>query len=214
MPPQGKKAWMGGMMGKAVLIQPSFYEAMKVLPDKERLLLYDGICEYSLNGILPDDLPPTANSLFILMKPNIDASNKRYRASVENGKKGGARKGNQNARKRPKNNQTKQPKNNQDLDYDLDYDYDLDLEKESKADKPPSRHRFIPPTVEEVKAYCTEKGYSVDAQRFVDYYTSNGWKVGKNSMKDWKAAVRTWNGKEQPNGKVESKPAWTVGTVV
>jgi hypothetical protein len=82
------------------------------------------------------------------------------------------------------------------------------------ADKPPNRHRFTPPTVDEVKAYCIEKSYSVDPQRFVDYYTSNGWKVGKNSMKDWKAAVRTWNGKEQPNGKVESKPAWTVGTVV
>lgn len=82
------------------------------------------------------------------------------------------------------------------------------------ADKPPTRHRFTPPTVDEVRAYCTEKGYHVDSERFVDYYTSNGWMVGKNPMKDWKAAVRTWNGKEQPNGKTESKPLWTVGTVV
>ena len=82
------------------------------------------------------------------------------------------------------------------------------------ADKPPTRHRFTPPTVDEVRAYCTEKGYHVDSERFVDYYTSNGWRVGKNPMKDWKAAVRTWNGKEQPNGKTESKPLWTVGTVV
>lgn len=81
------------------------------------------------------------------------------------------------------------------------------------ADKPP-RSRFVPPNVDEVRAYCTEKGYTLDADRFVDYYTSNGWKVGKNPMKDWKAAVRTWNGKEQPNGKTESKPLWTVGTVV
>lgn len=52
--------------------------------------------------------------------------------------------------------------------------------------------RFIPPTLEEVKAYCAERKNNVDAQRFVDYYTSNGWLVGKNKMKDWRAAVRTW----------------------
>ena len=85
--------------------------------------------------------------------------------------------------------------------------------KSNGADKPP-RSRFIPPTVDEVRTYCTEKGYMLDAERFVDYYTSNGWKVGKNPMKDWKAAVRTWNGKEQQNGKTESKSLWTVGTTV
>ena len=103
-------------MGKAVLIQPSFYESMKVLPDNERLRLYDAICEYSLNGIEPENLPPIVNSFFLLMKPNIDASNKRYRASSSNGKTGGAPPGNQNARKQPKNNQTKLPKNKQDLE--------------------------------------------------------------------------------------------------
>ena len=55
-----------------------------------------------------------------------------------------------------------------------------------------SNKRFKPPTLEEVQAYCDERCNSVDAQRFIDYYTANGWKVGKNSMKDWKAAVRTW----------------------
>ena len=50
--------------------------------------------------------------------------------------------------------------------------------------------------------------------RFMDYYTSNGWIVGKTPMKDWKAAVRNWNRKEQPNGKTESTPLWTVGVVV
>lgn len=52
--------------------------------------------------------------------------------------------------------------------------------------------RFTRPTVEEVRAYCEERGNSVDADRFVAYYDSNGWKVGKNAMKDWRAAVRTW----------------------
>lgn len=64
----------------------------------------------------------------------------------------------------------------------------------------PKRKRFVPPTLEEVKAYCIERKNNVDAQRFIDYYTSNGWLVGKNKMKDWKAAVRTWerNGYSQP----------------
>lgn len=60
--------------------------------------------------------------------------------------------------------------------------------------------RFAPPALEEVEAYCKERGNSVSAQHFVDYYSSNGWKVGKNPMKDWKAAVRTWerNGFDKP----------------
>ena len=51
---------------------------------------------------------------------------------------------------------------------------------------------FVPPSLEEVQAYCQDRGNSVDPQRFVDYYTANGWLVGKNRMKDWKACVRTW----------------------
>ena len=60
------------------------------------------------------------------------------------------------------------------------------------TDKPSQRKTFSPPTVEEVKKYIAERGSKVDAERFVDFYTANGWMVGKNKMKDWKAAVRTW----------------------
>ena len=56
--------------------------------------------------------------------------------------------------------------------------------------------RFAPPTLEEVSQYCNERQNGIDPQRFIDYYTSNGWKVGRNPMKDWKAAVRTWESKE------------------
>ena len=67
-----------------------------------------------------------------------------------------------------------------------------------------NRKRFVPPTLDEVAAYCLERKNTVDPQRFVDYYTSNGWKVGKNTMKDWKAAVRTW---ENNGFKAQSKAA-------
>lgn len=52
--------------------------------------------------------------------------------------------------------------------------------------------RFVKPTIEEVADYCNERQNDVDAEKFYDYYSSNGWKVGKNAMKDWKASVRTW----------------------
>ena len=65
------------------------------------------------------------------------------------------------------------------------------LDKDS-IEEEEKRKRFSPPTLEEVQAYCIERGNNVDAQHFVDHYTSNGWLVGKNKMRDWKAAVRTW----------------------
>ena len=51
---------------------------------------------------------------------------------------------------------------------------------------------FKKPTLEEVKAYCEERKNNVDPELFIDFYESKGWKVGKDSMKDWKACVRTW----------------------
>ena len=62
---------------------------------------------------------------------------------------------------------------------------------ESKKDKK-SIGRFAPPTTEDVRQYVAEKGYQVDAERFVDFYASKNWMVGKNKMADWKAAVRNW----------------------
>ena len=56
--------------------------------------------------------------------------------------------------------------------------------------------RFVKPTLEEVQAYCAERNNGVDAQRWYDYYESNGWKVGRNPMKDYKAAIRNWERKE------------------
>ncbi|MBO4284293.1 MAG: phage replisome organizer N-terminal domain-containing protein [Clostridia bacterium] len=70
------------------------------------------------------------------------------------------------------------------------------------GETPPSSKRFSPPSVEEVADYCRERNNGVNAEQFVDFYSSKGWKVGSNPMKDWKAAVRTWeqrNGRQKPN---------------
>ena len=61
---------------------------------------------------------------------------------------------------------------------------------------------FVPPTIEEVQAYCKERNNKVDAQAFVDFYSSKGWMIGKNKMKDWKAAVRTWERSNNSTPKV------------
>lgn len=78
-------------------------------------------------------------------------------------------------------------------------------ELSTKDIKGAKRTRFAAPTVDEVRAYCLERKNSVDAERFVNYYTSNGWYVGKKKMVDWKATVRTW----ESNDKNKQKPADT-----
>ena len=67
-----------------------------------------------------------------------------------------------------------------------------------------ARARFTPPTVEEVSAYAREKGYAgFSAERFVAYYESNGWRVGRNPMKDWRATVRGWATRDGDQGRTQ-----------
>ena len=64
------------------------------------------------------------------------------------------------------------------------------------------KHRYISgtPTLEEVKAYCAERNNGVDAEKWFDFYSAKGWKIGKDKMVDWKAAVRTWERRENNGG--------------
>ena len=65
----------------------------------------------------------------------------------------------------------------------------------------PKRKNFVKPTVEEIAEYCKEKKYNVNAQQFFNYYESNGWKIGRNAMKSWQAAVQNWNARDKANNK-------------
>ena len=56
---------------------------------------------------------------------------------------------------------------------------------------------FIPPTVDEVREYCKKLDYGFSAEQFVSFYESKGWMIGKNKMKDWRAACRTWEVKRR-----------------
>ncbi len=83
---------------------------------------------------------------------------------------------------------------------DRNNDNDIDNIKEkvlsNESTKKKTAKRFVPPTIDEVRAYCLERHNTVNADAFIDFYESKGWKVGKNSMTDWKASVRTWERRE------------------
>lgn len=165
----------------------SFYEAIACLDATSQLSLFHAICQYGLDGTEPA-LTGIADGMFRLVKPQLEANNKRYM----NGQRGGAPRGNQNARKNNQETTEKQPKNNQKQPKEKEKEKEKAKEKERIS-------RFKPPTLEEVQTYVRENKYNVDAERFIDYYESNGWRVGKNPMKDWKAAVRNWNRKTDLN---------------
>ena len=178
------------------------------LPDRERLQLYDAILDYSQTGAVPE-LSGASAIIWEYIQPTLEADNARYEATKEKRAKAGALGG----MARGKNE--KQSEANQANAYGTIYEeanqantIQFNTEQystvqynsvpEDLADKPPARQKFSPPGIQDVQAYCAEKGYTLEAERFVDYYTSIGWKVGKNPMKDWKAALRNWAKKEAP----------------
>lgn len=94
--------------------------------------------------------------------------------------------------------------------YNADTQYRLG--KDSKGKDSKESKRFTPPSLDEVSAYITEKGYNIDPEAFIDFYASKGWMVGKNKMKDWKAAVGTWARRDRDDKpKPQPKPPQTGG---
>lgn len=93
---------------------------------------------------------------------------------------------------------------------EIELEKDIEIEKEihsSAKSITTKRKRFEKPTLSQITQYCLERNNNVNAEQFYDYYESNGWKVGKNAMKDWKACVRTWerNGYDKPIKKKNNK---------
>lgn len=180
----------------------SFAESVKNLPPEEYKKVMQSILEYALDGKEPEQ-SGIEYTVFCLVKPQIDANNKRY----ENGKKGGRPKPSDNqelTKVEPNNNQTitkPKPNNNQTVttpepNVYVNVNDNVNVKKKDTSVSKEKASRFIPPTLEDIKAYCEEKGYKLDYNRFIDYYTSNGWMVGKNKMKDWRACVRNWARKD------------------
>lgn len=192
-------------MRDSLVFYRSFYEAVKDLPAEEFKEAVSAIMEYGLND--EEQAPSGAAKVFLIMaKPLIDANNKKH----ENGKKGaefgklGGRPKKETPRK-PQENPKETPKKpqenpNQTPNVNVDVNVNENI-KESEEKKP----RFYPPTLEELKKYIADNKYNVDPERFIDYYTANGWTVGKNRMKDWKAAVRNWDRSQKSGGRMRQE---------
>ena len=214
---------------------PSFRTQLKAIKNNEvRSIILEALVDYGVCGIEPDfssiDPLGTIDALFINVKQDIDKAKARYLARVNNGKNGGAPKGNRNAAKTTENNliQPKTTENN--LDIDIDKDIDIYKEKslltESKKKVPLSfcatsdeiseeneirkkRKRFVPPTLEEVREYINSSGYDVDPEKFFNRFETNGWKIGRLKMVDWKTTVKMkhCDGDMKPNSEKEKSSA-------
>ena len=163
----------------------SYLDTMEALNDAECGRLFRALLEYSATGAAPE-LRGNERFVFPGMRSQIDRDIEKYNAKCarnrENGEKGGGQSP-PNAPERPRT----PPK-----DKDKDKDKDISFPPNGVKENARAHH----PTVEEVAAYCRERGNRVDAERFVDFYASKGWKVGNQPMKDWKACVRTWERRE------------------
>lgn len=173
----------------------SFFDAVSRIRKKaDRADAYDAICAYALREEDPDfsKMSDAAQIAFLLIKPNLDSS----RRKAKSGKDGGSKKAN------GKQNGSKQEANCKQEERESEKEKEKEGEIENECYPPTplpggtKAKRFIPPTVDEVAAYCQERGNGLDPEAFVDFYASKGWMVGKNPMKDWKAAVRTWERSE------------------
>lgn len=168
---------------KYLKVYTDFEEAIEMLGDAEKGRLFTAMLRYASTGELPD-LRGGERLLWPTAKLNIDRTRAEAEKNTINGKKGGRPK-TQNNPEKP--NETLKDKDKENKIIPLSPNGDIP----PNGERPPKK-RFVKPTADEVRAYCAERGNHVDAQAFVDFYEAKGWKVGNAPMKDWKAAVRTW----------------------
>lgn len=172
----------------------SYFEAVREMPDDVKLEVLTAIITHGLDGSEPALSNPISRAIFSIARPSLDSS----RGSVLNGKKGGRPK-----KKDPLTENANPPFESSESTKTMTKTLDIDKDKDCvlEADKPPQHTRFIAPTVNEVKAYCDERENGIDPEKFVDFYEARGWMAGKSKMKDWKAAVRTWEKGGKDDGK-------------
>ena len=186
---------MAGM--NYVCLYVSYLESLAPFSDEEIGRMVRAMLIYTATGETPLF---DGNERFIwpTIKAQIDRDEAAYQERCEKNRANGAKGG------RPKNQSVitktewfaEKPKKAKEKEKEKEKEKKKENDSDM-ADKPPTRHSFSPPSVDDVREYCTENGYNVDPERFVDHYTSNGWMVGRNRMKDWKSAVRNWNRKNE-----------------
>lgn len=190
-------------MGKplAFLYYFEWAEQMLQLPDELRLKIDDAMKRFVLYGEEPQD-PMIIYSMFGLMRNRAEADMQAYEQKCEQNRRNIQNRydrtqpnTNEYDRTQPNTNATNKNKIKETI-----------KEKESK--KKSAQMRFTPPTFEEVREFIADNGYTlVNAEAFYNHYEAIGWKVGKNTMKDWHAAVRGWQSREKVEApKVAEQP--------
>ena len=157
--------------------------------------------------------------------PLLEARERR-RQRAEINRQNGRRGGNPNFRKGQPNPYYQRGEDNQNITetaQNITEDNPKVKESKAKESKPIKKtpvgekknaSRFVPPTIEEVRAYIADKGYDIDADYFVNYYTGNGWMVGKNHMKDWQATIRTWVARDRKKTPQQDAQSLGVGEYI
>ena len=184
---------------KSFVFYADWYNAIKILDDNVRLEIYDAIMD-NVFGSGNLNLSEQANIAMLFIKPQLDRDTSKWleikKKREESGRKGGISKSKQNIAIAKFAKQNKQNLANEADNNNINVNVDNNVVKEENIDTNVSNKKssksFVPPTLEEVESYIREKGYYFDAETFVSFYESKGWMVGKNKMKDWKAACRTW----------------------
>lgn len=186
------------MKKETFILNTDLDEKTQSLSDEEVGQVFRKIIKY----VKSEDLPKLSEKLELLfdfIKVDLDKNTKKYEETCKKRKEAIQNRWN-------KTTDTKEYKSIQmytnDTDNDNEYDNDIISNEIIKKEKINKKKKFIKPTLEDVNSYCLERNNNVDAQRFIDYYEANGWKVGRNSMKDWKAAIRTW---EKNDGSFSNK---------
>lgn len=165
-------------------------DTIDLLSDEEAGRLFKALMHYGNDNEDIIDLPGQEKLIFSMLKTQIDRDAATYQDKCEKLKENGAKGG------RPKKANgfsekqmdTEETICKEDKDKEKEEDKDKDKEKEVKK----ASSRFTPPSINDVSAYCAERNNGISADRFVDFYTSKGWRIGNQPMKDWKAAVRNW----------------------
>ena len=165
-------------------------EQLEVIPDAERGILFLEVLRYARTGVVPNIENPFLKALFLGFKNQIDRDCAKYEEVCKKRAEAGRNGGNQRVAnlKQSQASGSNIKANQADNDSDNDSDNVIDIKK-SKG----KTSRFTPPTIQEVKSFIDEKGYSIDAEAFIAFYESKGWMVGKNKMKDWRMAIVTWS---------------------
>lgn len=180
---------------KSFVLYTDMAQHINLLTDEQAGQLLKGLFIYVKTDQAPVFDDGIIAMAFSFIRAQLDRDCEKYEQVCakrrEAGKQGGRPKTNQKQTKAKKANGFSQKQSKA-----KKTDNDTDTENENDIlcgeDKPPKQKRFLPPTVDEVESYCKERCSSVDAARFVDYYEAVGWYIGKRKMKDWRAAVRSW----------------------